>query len=381
MRYRLMNPLAGGAVRLGFDQVAHRDVAMRPLPEEAVPAARLAMALRHACVVPVLDVVTGPEGTWLVTEFVEGASLEQTVLSRHPLPVVQAARVGVCVLSAIEAAHIAGVAHGRISPPKVLLTGTGRAMLTGFGLPPAGLAPAADLWSLAATLHFAIEGRPPGNEPAQPADPLRSLIRAMLDQHAAPPLESVAATLHELAENRPAPAPMPPPPPAEPPPLMEPPFPLRPAAELAGVDRPLESIVGSTGPLPPEQVASIGLAVLDRLAARHECGLRHGDIRPATVLLDQSGHALLAPPAASVDPVYTAPEGSTTPASDLWSLGATLFTAVEGHPPAPGAPLNRAGALAPVLFRLLSGDPAQRPTPDILREDLQAIAHHAWQHV
>ncbi|WP_214321099.1 hypothetical protein [Nonomuraea sediminis] len=377
MRYRLMNPLAGGAVRLGFDQLAHRDVAIRELPEEAVPTARLAMALRHACIVPVLDVVTGPEGTWLVTEFVEGSSLEQTVLTRRPLPPVQVARVGVCLLSALEAAHAAGIAHGRVNPAKVLLAGTGRALLNGFGLPPTGFQPSADFWSLAATMHFALEGRPPGTDPVQGTDPLRSLIRDMLHQTGPPPLDIISQALHDIAENRPAPAP---PAPSGPPPLLEPPFPLQPAADLAGVDRPLDRIVGTAGPLPPEQVAAIGLAVLDRLAARHECGLRHGDIRPSTILLDQSGQALLAPPEPVGDPAYTAPEGSRTPASDLWSLGATLFTAVEGHPPAPGAPLNRAGALAPVLFRLLSGDPAQRPTPDILREDLQAIAN-SWQHV
>ena len=63
------------------------------------------------------------------------------------------------------------------------------------------------------------------------------------------------------------------------------------------------------------------------------------------------------------------PGGVETPA-DLWSLGATLFAAVEGRPPAPGAPLGQAGALAPILFQLLSGDPARRPGPDTLRQEL-----------
>ncbi|MER6950466.1 protein kinase [Nonomuraea sp. NPDC000554] len=346
-RYRLLNPLGGGAVRLAFDEVTHRDVAVRQLREPAeaheaaLAAARRAAALRHPSVVQILDVVAERGELWLVMEFVSGPSLEQAVLSRHPLPVLQTARVGVCLLGALLAAHAAGIIHGRVNPGTVLLTTTGRAVLSGFGFAHhPGLRASADLWSLAATLHFAVEGRPPGLEPAAATDPLRSLIRAMLDPSGPPSTEVVAETLARLA-----------------------------------VTRSLDQVIAASGPMPPAQVAAVGLDVLEQLAELHLRGTSHGGVQPANVMLGADGHATLAPPLATgVQPAFTAPERVVSPAADLWSLGATLFAAVEGRPPAPGAPLTRAGALAPALFRLLAGNPAYRPTLDSLRQELHAAA-------
>ncbi|MGV9309914.1 hypothetical protein ACWENQ_28520 [Nonomuraea sp. NPDC004354] len=139
--------------------------------------------------------------------------------------------------------------------------------------------------------------------------------------------------------------------------------------------RPLEHILHAAGPLAPEEAAAVGLGVLDLLAPLHGAGRFHGDVRPETVLVNGSGAVTLADPApAPAMSPYSAPEGNVSPAADLWALGATLFTAVEGRAPAPGAPLTRAGALAPVLFRLLSGSPGQRLTADELRLDLKTIA-------
>ncbi|WP_431916207.1 protein kinase domain-containing protein [Nonomuraea jabiensis] len=341
-RYRLLNPLAAGSVRLAFDESEHRDVTVRELrvPAElrdaALQEARRASGLRHASIVRVLDVVIEDQTPWLVMEFVSGASLEQTVRARGPLPVAQAARVGVCVLSALTTAHEAGIVHGRVEPGNVLLTPTGRAVLTGFGFPSLSMLPSADLWALAATLHFAVEGRPPGQVPAQGADPLRTLIRAMLHPAGPPATDVIRETL-----------------------------------ELLAVSRPLDVIIGLFGPLPIPVVAAMGLALIEQLQAREAF---HGGIQPGNVLIDDQGRAHLTPLLRSGTlPAYTAPEASATLAADLWSLGATLFTAVEGVPPSPGAPLTRAGALAHVLFRLLSGNPLERPTPDELRRDLQSV--------
>ncbi|MFC5826976.1 protein kinase domain-containing protein [Nonomuraea insulae] len=339
-RYRLLNTLGTGSVRLAFDELEHRDVAVRrvrvppELRDAALFEARRAAGLRHPFIVGVLDVLLEEGSPWLVMEFVSGVSLEQAVRSRRPLPVPQAARIGVCLLAALTVAHEAGIVHGRVDPGNVLLTATGRAVLTGFGYPSLSMLPSADLWSLAATLHFAVEGRPPGQVPAEGAGPFRSLVRAMLHPSGPPPMEAVRETLDRLA-----------------------------------VDRPLDAVVEASGPLPPAQVAAIGLAVLDRLA-----NVFHGGVQPGNVLIDASGRARLTPLLRTGTlPAYTAPEGAPTQAADLWSLGATLYLAVEGVPPAPGAALTRAGALAPVLLRLLSGNPLERPTLDELRRDLMKV--------
>ncbi|MEV7390485.1 protein kinase [Streptomyces sp. NPDC091215] len=164
----------------------------------------------------------------------------------------------------------------------------------------------------------------------------------------------------------------------------------------------LRVLVGRGGPLPPAECARIGLAVLDALTAGHQRGLMHRDVKPANILLapDRTGapyaRVLLTDYGISVQPYggetrytqpsalvgtagYVAPErvmaGPPTPAADLFSLGCTLYHAVEGRRPfergsdyseisaavtdEPGPPV-RAGALAPVLLALLVKDPARR---------------------
>lgn len=159
--------------------------------------------------------------------------------------------------------------------------------------------------------------------------------------------------------------------------------------------RTLSQIIDDEGPCPPQRVAQIGLQVLAALGAAHELGILHRDVKPSNVLVTEDGRAVLTDfGIATVDgdaaltasgvllgaPSYIAPErangGSASPASDLWSLGATLYTAVEGHPPyhrdSPIStiaavvhedpdPTSNAGELAPLLDALLGKDPLQRP--------------------
>ncbi|MFD8527030.1 serine/threonine-protein kinase [Streptosporangium canum] len=297
-RYRLLNPLAEGGmgtVWLAADETLGRDVAVKEvrLPPGLDPARRqeicaaalreanLAARLKHPSIVTVHDVIVEQERPWLVMELLSGASLEQTVRERQPLPVRQAARVGVGILSALVAAHAAGVVHRDVKPGNVFLTRSGRAVLTDFGIamledetadgPTSRLVgspnyiaperlrgerggPASDLWSLGATLYFAVEGLPPHpaetpisaisrvlTEPARAperAGALGPLLMLMLAPWpgARPSFDAVAQTLQELALGRPA---VPPPPsqplpsqPADapPPPSRPQPVPPRPAA-------------------------------------------------------------------------------------------------------------------------------------------------------
>ncbi|MGI8333583.1 WD40 repeat domain-containing serine/threonine protein kinase [Actinomadura scrupuli] len=159
--------------------------------------------------------------------------------------------------------------------------------------------------------------------------------------------------------------------------------------------RSLDDIVKSEGPLPPKRVAAIGLEVLQALRAAHTAGVIHRDVKPANVLLSEHRVVLTDFGIATIEgddsitqsglvmgaPAYTAPERArgehAVAASDLWSLGATLYFAVEGRRPYPGSNANavfhsiltgppartiRAGPLAPVLDGLLCKDPAERLT-------------------
>ncbi|WP_433373927.1 hypothetical protein [Streptosporangium sp. CA-115845] len=137
----------------------------------------------------------------------------------------------------------------------------------------------------------------------------------------------------------------------------------------------LEQVITRFGPMSPQRAAVVGLAVLDQLVVMHRQGMLHGAVRPSSVLLGPYEQIILAPPSLPSS-LFTSPEGVTSPAADLWSLGATLYTAVEGRPPSPGGSLDNAGPIAPVLFRLLAGDPTQRPDPDTLRKILLDVSQY-----
>ncbi|MEV0406907.1 protein kinase [Actinoallomurus sp. NPDC050550] len=149
-------------------------------------------------------------------------------------------------------------------------------------------------------------------------------------------------------------------------------------------------------------IAEIGLRVLDALCVAHAEGVLHRDVKPANILIGRTpnevmladfgiatieGHSRLTRDGSVIGTVaYMAPErfrakGTVGPASDMWSLGATLYTAVQGHSPyhrdndieimgarlsedeAP-EPLTGAHRLRPVIERLLIKDPDARMRAD-----------------
>jgi serine/threonine protein kinase len=172
--------------------------------------------------------------------------------------------------------------------------------------------------------------------------------------------------------------------------------------------RSLLDVVTDDGPMEPLRAARIGVEVLAALRSAHGAGILHRDVKPANVLLAGDGRVVLTDfglAAVAGDsgmtstgvvigsPSYLAPELAldepARPGSDLWSLGATLFAAVEGRPPyvksSPMATLaslmidpapvaKHAGVLGPALEALLQKDPAERADADTAEKLLRDAA-------
>ncbi|MCK2220693.1 protein kinase [Actinomadura sp. ATCC 31491] len=170
--------------------------------------------------------------------------------------------------------------------------------------------------------------------------------------------------------------------------------------------RSLDKLIRERGPLPPGAVARIGLQVLSALEVAHAHGVLHQDVKPANILLDADGSGMLtdfgiaAPMGGPGDrhgsagsPGYMAPERlneqPSGAASDLWSLGASLYTAVEGRAPferdlpaavaaavllhEPPFPARAGRRLGGLLMAMLAKDPAVRPTAPQVRQALTAL--------
>lgn len=165
----------------------------------------------------------------------------------------------------------------------------------------------------------------------------------------------------------------------------------------------MEYVDGSTlaermedGPMDPLEVAAIGSGIAAGLAAAHRIGITHRDVKPANILVDKTDVSKLVdfgiarieeqPGMTGTGTLigtvaYMAPEAAlgerVGPPADMWSLGATMFAAVEGRlvfegtstisilsqlitkpvlPPERPTPLNL------LVYELLDRDPARRPT-------------------
>jgi serine/threonine protein kinase len=172
----------------------------------------------------------------------------------------------------------------------------------------------------------------------------------------------------------------------------------------------LSAVLSERGTLPPRDVASIGMQVASALAAAHNAGIVHRDIKPGNVLLGDDGTVKItdfgisratgdvtvtATGMLAGTPAYLAPEvakgydpGSP---SDVFSLGSTLYAAIEGTPPfglsentiallhkvASGKvdPPRNAGPMTALLMRLLRAEPEDRPTMAEARDALAAVAN------
>ncbi|HZA30730.1 MAG TPA: protein kinase [Propionibacteriaceae bacterium] len=165
----------------------------------------------------------------------------------------------------------------------------------------------------------------------------------------------------------------------------------------------LSAVLAEGGPLQPDEAAKVGAQIASALAAAHSVNIVHRDVKPGNVLIAEDGTALISDFGISRalgdatlttsgmvhgTPAFLAPEvargEASSFASDVFSLGSTLYAALEGTPPfgkdensiallhrvAAGQfqPPQRSGALTPVILQMLSADPGARPP-------MHAVAH------
>ncbi|WP_373294959.1 serine/threonine-protein kinase [Streptomyces fuscichromogenes] len=244
-RYRLLTPLGEGGMGTVWrarDEVLGRDVAVKEvrapaglpgsdiermyarLEREAWAAARVA----NRNVVTVYDVAMEGGRPWIVMELIQGVSLADVLEAEGPMSPQRAAGVGAEVLSALRAAHAAGVLHRDVKPGNVLLSNDGRVVLTDFGIAtvegssaltmtgevigsPEFLAPEralgrafgpeSDLWSLGVLLYAAVEGSSPFRQ-----DTPLSTLRAVVDEELPPPYRAgpLAPVIEGLLRKDPA---------------------------------------------------------------------------------------------------------------------------------------------------------------------------------
>lgn len=134
------------------------------------------------------------------------------------------------------------------------------------------------------------------------------------------------------------------------------------------------------GPQPPTEVAELGLQLLDALSVAHGQGILHRDVKPSNVLLaphrvvltdfgiatSENDATLTSTGLLVGSPAYMAPERlrgeDIGPPADIWSVGATLYAAVEGVPP------FRAGTTIGTITAVLVDEPERPYVGGQLRE-------------
>ncbi len=256
-RYSLQHPIGRGAMGVVWrarDQLLDRDVAVKEVVisaligaderrnayQRTLREARTAARLSHRGVVTVYDVAEEDGRPWIVMELIQSQSLDQLLTVHGRLPAARACAIGQQLLSALAAAHTAGVLHRDVKPSNVLIANSKvgdswdeRAVLTDFGiaqfegdprLTQTGMVmgspgftaperirggdatPASDLWSLGATIYAAVEGRGPFEQRGGAITTMSAIINedAPVAPHAAQLAPLIAALLRRDPSARPS---------------------------------------------------------------------------------------------------------------------------------------------------------------------------------
>jgi serine/threonine protein kinase len=264
-RYAIKRELGSGGMGVvyeGVDELLDRPVAVKEvllprymsrterdkLAARVLREARAAARLNHHGAVTIYDIVLEQGTTYIVMELVEARTLADVVEQDGPMAPEAAAQLGLQILAALEAAHLRGIVHRDVKPANVMVLPDGRTKLTDFGIAtmrgdpkltttgvvlgsPTYMAPEhasgyesgppADLYSLGATLYFAVEGVPPfqrntplatmtavvhdAPRPMERAGQLATVIRLLTAKRAdaRPTAVGIRGLLEDVVSNRP----------------------------------------------------------------------------------------------------------------------------------------------------------------------------------
>jgi serine/threonine protein kinase len=245
-RYRLAAELGRGGmgvVWLADDTLVGRQVAIKELRSppglavgdrelfatRALAEARNAACVQHPGAVTLHDVIAanGDDATYLVMELIRAPTLAAMIASHGPLGESRVISIGLQLLDVLEAAHALGVVHRDVKPANIMIADGDQAKLADFGIAQGlgdprltrsgvmgtqaylapelfegkPITPAADLWSLGATLYYATAGTGPFDR-----DTTAAILRAILieDLPAPPCRPSLATAISALLSRDPA---------------------------------------------------------------------------------------------------------------------------------------------------------------------------------
>jgi hypothetical protein len=177
----------GGGQRVAL-KVLHAHVDANPAGRQRLRREVAALQrMRHPAVAQVLDAEFEGSHAFIVTELVDGLTLEEEVDARGPLDLADLYSLADQLADALESVHASGVVHRDLKPSNVMVTGAGpslidfgiaqspgdaRTTMTGFVMGTPGYiapelldggdpVPETDWWSWAALLAFAATGRSP----------------------------------------------------------------------------------------------------------------------------------------------------------------------------------------------------------------------------
>ncbi|MEZ0073461.1 serine/threonine-protein kinase [Planotetraspora sp. GP83] len=357
-RYELITPIGRGTmgtVWRAFDRSLGREVAVkeirqdptlsppqrRELRERMIREGRIAARVSHPSVATIHDAIEVDGSPWIIMELVEGRSLEQVIDEEGPLPPRLVAEIGYDLLGALRAAHSQDILHRDVKPSNVLLTETGRVVLTDFGIAKAqgdspltqtGMVigspgytaperargdhtgPESDMWSLGATLYFAVEGRPAYErgsvgetlaalmtetaDPPTQAGPLRPVLDGLLQKdHTVRLTPERAAAMLRIIADTPAAAPAG----ASPQPAPPVNAPAK-AAPAKAASAKAASTSAPAGPASPTDVFPVSGAATAGGASRVDGSSSEDAADQTMVIIRPKGGLRIPPPASSPSP-------------------------------------------------------------------------------